>query len=124
MDPDTRQELKNALEKERNILVAELQTIANPDPKMKGDWDARFPKFEPVETGSHSSLGSAADEVEEYETRLAEEHTLELRLLEVEKALNRIESDAYGNCAKCGRPIPLERLKANPAAEFDIEHSE
>ena len=116
-------ECKALLEKERKLLVEELTTIADPDPAMKGDWHARFPKFEVVETSSSSGREIEQDEIEEYEMRLAEEQSLESRLLEVSKALERIQKGTYGTCKKCGKAIPIDRIKANPAAEFDMEHA-
>ena len=115
-------ELKKMLTEERSKLTAELSSIAKPDPNMKGNWVADYPQMETGETGSHSSEDTEQDEVEEYEVKLEAEHSLESRLLAVIKALHRIDSGAYGTCAKCGNPIPMERLEANPAAEFDIEH--
>ncbi|TQJ32330.1 TraR/DksA C4-type zinc finger protein [Microbacterium sp. SLBN-146] len=35
---------------------------------------------------------------------------------EVESAIERRTAGAYGICADCGRPIPLERLQARPTA--------
>ena len=113
---------KTALEKERIKLVDELRSFATPDPRIAGNWDAVYPKFASGETGSHSSADEEADEVEEYEVRLETEHSLESRLLEVTRALERITQGTYGLCARCGKEIPLARLEANPAAEFDIEH--
>jgi len=124
MDNTFINECKALLEKERKLLVEELTTIADPDPAMKGDWHARFPKFEVVETSSSSGREIEQDEIEEYEMRLAEEQSLESRLLEVSKALERIQKGTYGTCRKCGKAIPIDRLKANPAAEFDMEHAE
>ena len=49
---------------------------------------------------------------------------LELRLKDVNNALGQIESGTYGICKVCGEEIPEERLKANPAADADIEHAE
>ncbi len=123
MDATLLHELKGLLEKERDLLVAELQSIADPDPKVRGDWHARFPKFEVVETSSSSDREVEQDEIEEYETRLAEEHSLESRLLEVHKALDLIAQKTYGACKACGKPIPIDRLRANPAAEYDMEHA-
>jgi DnaK suppressor protein len=37
-------------------------------------------------------------------------------LADIEAALGRIESGAYGICASCGEQIPRERLEAMPAA--------
>ena len=48
---------------------------------------------------------------------------LEVRLEQVNKALEKIENDTYGTCEKCGTDIPEERLKANPAATTCIEHT-
>jgi len=117
------QEFKISLEKERSLLTAELTSIADPDPKMKGDWHARFPKFEIVETSSSSDREVEADEIEEYEMRLAEEQSLESRLLAVTKALERISNGTYGSCKTCGKAIAIDRLRANPAAEHDMAHS-
>lgn len=117
------QELKNALEEEHNKLVEELKAIARPSTEIKGDWKANYPQFETTEYGSHASLNIEADEVEEYEERLAAEQSLETRLLEVNKALERLVKRAYGVCTKCKKEISIERLRANPAAEFDTEHA-
>lgn len=123
MDAETLRELKNTLEKEKQRLIKELRFIANPDPNLAGNWDAKYPHFESVESGSHASLEEQEDEFEEYEVRLETEHSLESRLLNVTKALERVEQGTYGTCGKCGKSISLERLKANPSAEFDIEHT-
>ena len=37
-------------------------------------------------------------------------------LAQVEAALDRLNSGVYGDCADCGEPIPLERLRVQPAA--------
>ncbi|MBI2122236.1 MAG: TraR/DksA C4-type zinc finger protein [Candidatus Sungbacteria bacterium] len=123
MDLVTVHELKQALEKEHDMLVAELKEIARPDPKMRGNWIAKYPKFDREEYGSHSSLETEADEVEEYEERLEAEHSLESRLLSITHALHRIRGNTYGMCLNCKKEIPLERMRANPAAEFCMEHS-
>lgn len=120
---NTISELKQLLLADRDKLVSELKEIAKPDPSMPGNWNANFPKFEENETGSSGSTETEQDEVEEYEVRLEAEHSLESRLLEVAGALERIEKGNYGICRICKKDIPLERLKANPAAEFDMEHA-
>ena len=113
---------KQILEAERSRLTAELLSIAKPDPNMKGNWIADFPHMETGESGSHTSRDVEEDEVEQYEVNLEAEHSLESRLLAVTRALHRIETNSYGTCPQCGNDIPMDRLTANPAAEFDIEH--
>ena len=39
-----------------------------------------------------------------------------------EEALARLEAGTYGRCEVCDKPIPDERLEANPTARYDIEH--
>ena len=123
MDSKTLQELAQALQAEHDKLTAELRVIATQDPKVAGHWDTKFPQFEIGENASHAALDEEADEVEEYEVRLASEDSLETRLLAVNRAIARIQQGTYGICAKCKKPIPAERLRANPAAEYDIEHT-
>ena len=38
-------------------------------------------------------------------------------LAQVESALRRLDAGTYGNCADCGDPIPLQRLRVQPAAQ-------
>ena len=40
----------------------------------------------------------------------------------VQEALTRIEVGTFGLCLECGRAIALERLRAIPAARYDLEH--
>ena len=123
MDPNTLQKLRKTLEEERDRLTAELKAIAIPDLKVAGHWDAAYPQFEAEENASHASQEEEADEMEEYEVHLASEDSLETRLLAVNKALAKIKDGTYGVCAFCKKPIPAARLIANPAAEYDMEHT-
>ena len=123
MDNALINELKKKLFEEKTLLERELSSFAKKDPDMKGDWDTSFPQMGEAQSGSHSSLDESADEVEEFENLTAQEHSLESRLVEVNRALERTEKNGFGICQKCGKEISLERLQANPAAEFDIEHS-
>lgn len=123
MDPAFIAECQRQLEEEKRRLEAELANFATKDPKMRGDWDARFPA--PPSAGaasSHSSQDEQADAFEEYEAERAQEQSLESRLVEVAGALGRIGDGTYGVCLACQRPILAERLSANPAAAYDIEH--
>ena len=110
------------LEKERTTIEEELKKFAKKDEKLKGGWDTRFPKWDGSETGS-AALEKAADEVEEYSTLLPIEHSLELRLKNINLALEKIEHPRrgypkYGNCEKCGKEIDEKRLKTSPEARF------
>lgn len=93
-------------------LEKELRRFATKDPNLKGDWDSRYPRT------PGSNLEEAADEVEEYATRLDLEFTLEKRLKDVEAALEKIGKDTYGLCEQCQNSIEMERLKASPEAKL------
>ena len=123
MDKTLLEQLKQKLLEEKALLEKELSSFAKKDPNMKDDWDTGFPQMGEAQSGSHSSLDESADEVEEFDNLTAQEHSLESRLAEVNRALERTEKGNYGVCQKCGKEILEERLQANPAAEFDIEHA-
>ena len=46
---------------------------------------------------------------------------LQEQLIDVNKALERIEEGSYGICTNCGQPIQAERLEALPEAELCID---
>jgi DnaK suppressor protein len=41
-------------------------------------------------------------------------------LKETQYALAKIKNGTYGICEKTGRPIPVERLEANPIARYIV----
>ena len=129
MDKHTLEQLRTQLQSEHNRILAELKTIATPNRAMAGEWDATYPKFETEEAGSHAlptgrqgDREEQEDEVEEYEERIGATSSLESQMLAITHALQRIEHGTYGTCKTCHNPIPLDRLHANPAAEYDIDH--
>ncbi|MBI4224757.1 MAG: TraR/DksA C4-type zinc finger protein [Candidatus Sungbacteria bacterium] len=122
MDQQTLAQLQAQLHAEHDRILAELKSIATPSTDAPGQWDAIYPKFETQETGSEADRDDEEDEVEEYEERVGAKSSLASQLLAITHALERINNKTYGTCKTCRNPIPLERLQANPAAEYDIEH--
>ena len=106
-----KQEIKEKLEQEKAAIEKQLETFANKDPNIKGDWDSRFPKFD-------GNLEEAADEVEEYGSRLPVEFSLETRLRDINLALEKLAQGKYGKCDNCGQDVEKERLEIHPAARF------
>lgn len=45
------------------------------------------------------------------------------QLVEVERALEKLDDGTYGRCEECGRPIADARLEAMPATRFCIDHA-
>lgn len=122
-------ELKEKLEREKAKIEEQLKRFAKRDEKLKGDWDTLFPHFNGEAGGS--ALEKAADEVEEYTTLLPIEYNLELRLKNIDLALEKIRKAAegeprqrrgkYGICEKCGKEIDEKRLKIYPEARFCLK---
>ncbi len=124
LDQKTISELKAALEKEQGLLISELKTIATPDPNLKDNWDVKHFEWSEDQITSEEALESdeSVNESDEDMKNKALSDHLELRLKEVNDALKRVKDGTYGICDVCQKPIPLERLKANPAAKTDMEH--
>ncbi len=117
MNKKTVEELKQKLEKEKIAIEEQLKKFATKDEHMKGDWDTRFPKLDSNVSGS-ASLEAAADEVEEYSTLLPQEHSMELKLQNINLALEKTKNGQYGVCENCKKEIPLERLNVSPESRL------
>jgi RNA polymerase-binding transcription factor DksA len=108
--------IKERLESERKTIEEELQRFAEKDKKLKDDWDTKFPKFDSSFGGQQPE--DAALEVEEYVSKLPIEYSLEIRLRDINNALDKIKKGNYGKCEKCGKKISKERLEIAPEARF------
>ena len=113
MDKKTILEFKKKLESEKNLLKKDLLSFADKDRKLEHDYDTRFPDLHE----RSSSPDEKAGEIEAYENLLAIEYALEIRLKEVNEALERIKNNTYGSCENCQKQIEIGRLRANPAAK-------
>lgn len=109
---------KEKLEEEKKTLEGELAGVGRINPNNPKDWeptaaDLNIPK---------SDRNDMGDVMEEYEARSAIEVELENRLVNIKKALERIEKNEYGVCKVDGGQIETARLEANPAAETCMKH--
>jgi len=116
MDEKLLAQFKKKLEERKAKIEKELAAIAEKDEKVKGDYDTRFPDF-----GTHQSTDEGALEVAAYESTLPLEYALELRLADINKALEKIERGTYGICENCGEAIDIKRLEVMPEAEFCLK---
>jgi RNA polymerase-binding transcription factor len=46
------------------------------------------------------------------------------RLAAIDRALKRLDDGTYGRSVRSGKPIPDERLEADPAAELTVEEAQ
>jgi len=105
------EELKKKLESQKESIQKELGSFATEDKNQKHNWDAKYPNRE------DSDKDEAADDAQEYDNALSLEHSLELRLKDVNIALEKIAKGGYGICESCGKEIGEERLLACPEAK-------
>ena len=72
----------------------------------------------PEAPGPHEP-GDAADSGDQrFQTGMAhvDKQRDQEELMAIEAARGRMADGSYGECTDCGKPIPVERLKAQPAA--------
>jgi DnaK suppressor protein len=102
---------KQKLEYFRNLLL-EQRRQATED--LRADKSTALEDDDGVEdSGEMSELDlnrATALELADRQTHLIEE---------IDAALQRIEDGTYGLCARCGKPLDEERLKAMPTAKYD-----
>lgn len=117
MDKNFVMQQKEKLLQLKERLEKELSSFAKKDVNLKDNWKTQFPSFNESETGG-AQLEVAQDEVEEYANKLPVEHALEIKLKNVNIALEKIDKGTYGICEKCHKKIPKERLEVSPEARF------
>jgi DnaK suppressor protein len=76
---------------------------------------------EEVAAGSDNHLGETATATLNREIDYTLEDNEVNLLAEIDAALKRIDDGTYGQCVRCGKPIPVERLEARPWATLCIE---
>ena len=112
------QHFKKKLEEEKERLEVSLADVGQKNPNNPSDWEG---KSEPIDAERADKIDTA-DNIEEYESNTAVVNTLEVRLNNINAALQRIENGTYGICQTSGEPIEEDRLEANPAADTCKEH--
>lgn len=92
------------------ILLADKEKIVSNIESLKAEIDALA-----IEDGINDVEDLAELQIDNTSDQ-ALLHRLETELVEVNAALNRIQSGVYGICEKTAKKIPIERLIANPSA--------
>jgi len=112
MNKDLIKKLEEKLKERKIKLENELASFAKKDPKTPGDYDTAFPDAGPSQGSDEEAVKFAT-----YDNTLPVEYALELRLAEVNKALDKTKEGVYGLCEKCGKEIDPKRLEAMPEAK-------
>ncbi len=101
----------SSLIEERARLVHQLHELgANEDGDLRSDHD--------FGDGGFADAGAATAERTEV---LGLVESLKSQLVDIDAAMHRIETGAYGTCASCGKDIPTIRLEARPASILCVD---
>ncbi len=103
--------MEQRFEELREELVLRLNTLQGRLDRIRGD---RHQERGPL----NRDLAEQAIELENAEVLDALDDSGLMELRAIRAALVRLDNDEYGSCAKCGDPIPLERLRALPETPF------
>ena len=110
MEAETEDRLRKLLVEERELLREQLRDLGlDPDDPTS------------VELQFDQGFADSAQTTAERNRVLSIAQGLRTNLDDVEHALRRMDTGAYGTCERCGREIPLERLEAVPFARLCIE---
>jgi DnaK suppressor protein len=109
LDAATLDRLRGELVRHRTFLRAEIEGQgADPDSD-----DVAF-----VDDAGFADRGHSSGERSQV---IAVVRALRSNLLDVERALSKMEAGTYGVCERCGQPISRERLEALPWAVLGID---
>lgn len=105
MTKEEMEKLNADLAKEEKELTKQLNEVAQKNPAVEGDYEAKVPDYGP-------EMDENAQEVTDFERNAALVQELESRLREIRKAREKIAAGTYGKCDSCSADIPRERLQA------------
>ena len=105
---------RQRLEEERDRLLRAIIEIEEEQEEVRLSESSSGRSFD------HNTAegGSLAFEMEKELSLAANAKDL---LAQVAEAMERIETDTYGDCDQCGKPIPMVRLVALPYTKFCID---
>jgi DnaK suppressor protein len=100
----------------RGLLEAKLAEIEENASSMAVE-SRELAEDQGDEAGFLSEDGSSLAEAERLDVFSGNLAQMRVRIL---NALERMEDGTYGKCMRCGKDIPIDRLRAIPYAEYDV----
>ncbi len=88
---------------------------------LQADLEQSAQAGKPVDLDEPIGRLSRMDAMQQQKMVQAQRERLKLRLGQVKGALASFGRDEYGECRRCGEPIPYKRLKVRPEAPFCID---
>lgn len=114
METATREAMRATLIARRDEVQADLDRLNDELRQLGAEQEQNLGGL-----GNH--LAEDGSNVMEQERILAVSGDLQDVMAQVDEALARIDTDDFGICQRCGRPINPDRLEAFPYVRYDIE---
>lgn len=115
LTPEILADLRGQLARQQTRLTAEIARRR----QLEGVGDT--PEQDP-NTDVRGDQGDQSVDLEAWDNSRQLALDLTAQLADVRHALEKFGTGSYGACERCGRPIPLGRLRIIPSARFDVEH--
>jgi DnaK suppressor protein len=112
MDGASRDALRAQLESERDRLQAIVAEMERLERETLSEASG--------ENNYRDHMADQGSATFERELDMTLEENARENLLEVQQALERMDTGSYGTCARCSKDIPVERLEAYPTASLCI----
>lgn len=100
----------------RGLLAAKLAEIDENVSSMAVE-SRELAEDQGDEAGFLSEDGSSLAEAERLDVFTGNLSQMRSRIM---NALERMDDGTYGKCMRCGKDIPIDRLRAIPYAEYDV----
>jgi DnaK suppressor protein len=114
------EELTPFLAAQRELLLVERDTYTRQAKSLKAEAEQLAADMEPgdVQFDEESGEGDTVNVERERDLALSAQALAEVQAIDA--ALAKIAAGTYGNCERCGEPIPEERLEALPHAALCV----
>lgn len=110
-------ELRDQLEQKRRHLTGEIAS------ERRTEGAEATPEAD-ASTEPEGDLGDVSADHEAWDVGHQALLDQQASLLEVEHALSKFPLGTYGLCERCGKAIPLARLRSLPEARYDLRHQD
>ena len=108
------------LAEQRRLLVEERAGYVRQAEELKAEADSLALEHEPGDVQFDEEGGEGGTSNVDRELDLVLSAQARSAILEIDRAMVKIEAGTYGRCEQCGRPIPQARLQALPYAALCV----
>jgi DnaK suppressor protein len=108
------------LNDQRGLLLAERANYSKQADELKAQADSLALEHEPGDVQFDEEGGEGGTSNVDRELDLVLSAQARAAILEIDRALEKLEAGTYGRCERCGQDIPVARLQAVPHASLCV----